>query len=163
MPGCATRCTTFSKNSIEDAWTDIRYHFGPRVSWSTEAGSIAVTDLEDWTDWATSNGVNTGDVDKFGKWLIWKCSYGTNNYGNLPTRIRDHEGISCIMCPYDSNSDPDRTRIWLGLESTDSLPTQTDHGEYYMKVSQRGSHWGFECTYSGCSYLSTTGHPYFHA
>ena len=161
MPGCITRCTSFSKDSIDEAWEDIRYHFGPRTA--EVSGELYTEDIAYWTDWATSKGVSVSDVNTFGKWLIWKCSYGTNNYGNLPTRIRDHEGVSCVMCPYDSNSDPDRTRIWLGLENTDPLPTQNDHSIYYMRVKQRGSVWGWECTNPNCQYKLDNGIAYFHA
>jgi len=168
MPGCATRCTTFSRTSIQAAWTDIRYHFGPRhIEWSTTSGTLPYVDVTTWTEWATSKSVDSADVTRFGKWLIWYLSYGTAEYGNLPTRIRDHVGISCIPCPYDSRSDATRTRLWLGLEDTDPLPTQSDHtvsGEgYYMKVKQRGNIWGFECSDPNCPYLVANGQAYFHA
>lgn len=163
MPNCATRCTTFSKESIEAAWTDIRGHFGPRVDWSTDSGSLAATDVTTWEEWATAKGINTEDVTKFGKWLIWYLSYGTTEYGNLPTRIQDHVGISCIPCPYSTDSTEARTIIWLGLEDTDPIPTQSDHTIYYMKVTQRGNSWGFECTDPNCPYLISNGQPYFHA
>ncbi len=163
MPGCATRCTTFRTDTMENAWTDIREHFGPIVAWSTDAGSLARTDVLTWEAWATSKGISINDVGMFGKWLVWKCGYGTVEYGNLPTRVRDHEGISCIPCPYSDSSDATRTRIWLELEESDPLPTQTDHGDYYMKVTQRGNIWGFECTDPACPYLVVNGHSYFHA
>lgn len=158
MSGCVTKCTTYRTDTIDHAWSDIRDHFGPIVNTSS---SIYATDISEWNTWAAANGVDpVTDVDKFGKWLIWKCSYGTTNYGNLSTRIRDHEGISCIPCPYDSNGyDEDRSEMWLGFVPT----TTTDHGSYYMKVTQRGNIWGFECTYSGCPYKTENGYPYFHA
>lgn len=160
MPGCATRCTSFRTDTRDNAWLDIREHFGPR----TDVGSdVYNEDISDWNTWIAMSGGNPLDNVKFGKWLIWKCSYGTINYGNLPTRKRDHVGISCIMCPYDSNSEPDRTRLWLGLEETDPIPTQSDHDVNYMRVAQRGNVWGFECTDSNCPYLTETGHAYFHA
>lgn len=157
MPGCITKCTTFSTDTRENAWLDIRGHFGP----VTEVGSDVYTqDISEWTEWATANAVSTTDVAKFGRWLIWRCSYGTVNYGNLPTRKRDHVGISCIPCPFDSNNyDAVRSETWLGY-----IPTSLeDHGSYYMRVTQRGNVWGFECTYSGCPYQDDYGYPYFHA
>lgn len=164
MPGCVTRCTTFSRDSIEAAWTDIRAHFGPIVPWGD---SLSQVDVTTWEAWATSKGISTSDVNRFGKWLIWLLSYGTVEYGNLPTRIRDHVGISCIPCPYDLRASDIKTRLWLGLADTDPLPTKTDHtvgGEgHYMKVAQRGNVWGFECTDPNCSFLTTNGIPYFHA
>jgi hypothetical protein len=167
MPGCATKCTNFSRASIQAAWTDIRSHFGPILPWSTEVGSLAYTDVSTWNAWASSKGIDLGDVNTFGKWLIWLLSYGTVEYGNLPTRIRDHVGISCIPCPYDLRSSAAKTRIWLGLSETDPLPTQSDHtvsGEgHYMVVKNRGNVWGFECSDPNCPYLTSNGIPYFHA
>lgn len=162
MAGCVTRCTTFSRDSIQAAWTDIRGHFGPIVDWSTESGTLAATDVTTWTEWAVSNGIDPADVTKFGRWLIWYLSYGTVEYGNLPTRKREHEGISCLPCPYSTDATALRTRLMLGLEDTDPLPTQVDHGTYYMKVSGRGGVWGFECTSPSCPYYLDHGRPYFH-
>ena len=163
MPGCATKCTTYRRDTIENAWTDIRAHFGPIVAWSTEPNSLSGTDVIAWWGWATSKGIDVNDVDKFGKWLIWKCSYGTEDYGNLSTRKRGHEGISCVPCPYSDSSDDTRTRIWLGIDEQAPIPIQSAHGEYYMKVSQRGNSWGFECTSNVCSYFLTTGQRYFRS
>ena len=160
MPGCATRCTSFRRDTRDNAWLDIRAHFGP----ITDVGSdVYNADISEWNIWVAMSGINPLDVNKFGKWLIWKCSYGILNYGNLPTRKRDHVGISCIMCPYDSNFDSNGARIWLGLEETDPLPTRGDHGIYFMRVALRGNVWGFECTDPNCPHLSETGHIYFHA
>lgn len=160
MPGCATRCTSFRTDTRDHAWLDIRGHFGPVLDVGSD---VYNDDISEWNIWVATSGVNPLDVSKFGKWLIWRCSYGTINYGNLPSRKRDHVGISCIMCPYDSNSDPDRTRIWLGLEETDPLPTRGNHGIYYMRVASNGNVWGFECTYDGCLYLAEHGIRYFHS
>ena len=157
MAGCITRCTTYRTDSIANAWLDIRDHFGPRVSTNSD---VYIQDITEWTEWATQNSVDPVlNVSKFGNWLIWKCSYGTTNFGNLPTRNRDHIGISCIPCPYDSNNyDAVRSELWLGFTPT----TLVDHGIYFMKVSQRGSAWGFSCTYPGCIFQTENGHPYFH-
>jgi hypothetical protein len=156
MPGCITRCTTYRTDSIANAWLDIRGHFGPIVPVYSD---IYLADVGEWAAWAADNGINVIDVSRFGKWLIWKCSYGTTNYGRLPTKIRDHTGISCIPCPFDADSyDAVRAEVWLGY-----IPTSlSDHANYYMKVAHQGS-WGFECTYSGCPYLIEHGRPYFHA
>jgi len=158
MPGCLTKCTTFRIDNRNNAWLDVRGHFGPR----TQIGSsIHIEDMNEWTLWANDNGVDPiTEVDTFGKWLIWKCSMGTTDYGNLPTRKRDHVGISCIPCPFDSSDyDEVRSEIWLGY-----IPTSLeDHVDHYLRVAQRGTSWGFECTYSGCPYQDEYGYPYFHA
>ena len=158
MPGCISRCTTYRTDNRENAWLDIRDHFGPRVQVGSD---IYVTDMNEWTLWANENGVDpVTDVIKFGKWFIWRCSIGTTDYGNLSSRSREHTGISCIPCPFSSvDYDKDRSELWLGYTPT----TLSDHGNYYMRVAQRGSSWGFECTYSGCPYKMDNGHPYFHA
>ena len=155
MPGCITRCTTFRTDSIANAWTDIREHFGPRVP---VGSAIYLRDIAEWTSWAASYGISDLNVNKFGNWLIWKCSNGTVNYGNLATRIHDHTGISCVPCPFDSNNyDVIRSESWLGYTPTSLV----DHSNFYMKVKYHGS-WGFECTYSGCPYQIEHGRPYFH-
>ena len=120
---------------------------------------LYIADINEWTAWASTNGVNTADVIKFGKWLIWLCLYGTANYGNLPSDTKnDHIGHCWAACPFDSNCyDAVRSESWLGYTPT----TLSNHGNYYMKTMYHGS-WGMECTYSGCPYLIENGRPYFH-
>lgn len=154
MTGCLARCTDYRIDSIVNAWTDIRDHFGPRVSVGSE---IYQTDITEWTEWALVNNTSTSDVQKFGKWLIWKCSNGTVNYGNLPSRKRDHTGKCFAPCPFDSNTDVIRSEAMLGYTPA----SLSDHGSYYLKVIYHGR-WGFECTYSGCPYLIEYGRPYFY-
>lgn len=156
MPGCLTRCTTYRSDSIANAWVDIREHFGPKVP---VGSTIYIDDVNEWVVWASDNGINTLDANKFGKWLIWKCSVGTTNYGNLPSNKKHtHVGVCHASCPFDSNNyDEIRSESWLGY-----IPTSlADHGKFYMKTMYHGS-WGMECTYSGCPYLIEHGRPYFH-
>jgi hypothetical protein len=121
---------------------------------------LYTTEISQWNVYAAEKGYDPVlDVSVFGKWLIWLCSYGTTNMGNLPTRVRDHVGVSCIACPYDTGSDSERSELWLG----EPVGLQNDHGIYYMRVAQRGNKWGFECTFDGCPYLLDNGHRYFHA
>jgi len=160
MPGCITRCTNFRTSSINNAWIDIRYHFGPRTE---DIGSeLYIEDISGWNIFAAEKNLDpVTNVKIFGKWLIWKCSYGTDNLGNLATRIRDHEGISCIRCPFDSvDYDPVRSEAWLGYVPNNS--ELTDHGNFFMRVSQVGASWGFECTYDSCYYNLINGHRYFN-
>ena len=165
MAVCSCKCPTYRRDSIQHAWEDIRACFGPGgVEWSTDPDSLSETDVATWAAWALVNGKSINDVDFFGKWFIWKLMYGTNNYGNLPSsRIRDHEGISCVPCPYSLDSSDLNTRLWLGLDDVDPIPTRNEHGEYYMRVSSRGSRWGFECTYSGCVYYLNNNKIYFNS
>ena len=160
MPGCVKRCTDFRTDTRDNAWLDIRDHFGPRVG---IAHAVYTSDMDAWNAWAVAHSVDPMNIVRFGKWLIWKCSFGTDNNGNLPTRLRDHTGISCILCPYDEESDAIRTRLWLGLEDIDPIPTQSDHDTYYMRVAQRGNQWGFECTDPNCPFFLSNGTRYFHA
>jgi hypothetical protein len=132
--------------------------------YQTELYNIDLDNYSGWlSDWNAEHGGVVGGNDlldstqRFGKWMVWRCVNGTVNYGNLQSRKRDHVGLSCALCPYDSSANDIRVINMLG-----SIPTQVDHGMYYMKVTQRGSVWGFECTYSGCPYLIENGHPYFY-
>lgn len=156
MAGCLSGCPSFRTDSVQSAWEDIRDFFGPRTS---VGSSRYIEDLSYWNIYAAEKSLDpVTDVSTFGKWLIWKCKYGSNNYGNLPTRVRDHEGVSCVPCPYSTDSSDVRSLLWLGSEPT----LKNDHGSYYMKVSQRGSVWGWECTNPNCQYKLDTGNIYFH-
>jgi len=159
MGNCFNRCPEFRIDNRENAWLDIRGSFGPRNA--IIGSEVYNSDISEWVPWALLNSADPiSDVERFGKWLIWKCTYGTTNYGNLPTRNRNHIGISAIPCPYDSSKyDEIRSELWLGF-----VPSITsDHGVNYMKVSQRGNVWGFECTYSGCPFSIDNGYQYFNA
>lgn len=157
MPTCSTRCPKYSTDSIINAWLDIRDHFGPSVSVGDD---LYVEDIGDWTAWALTNNVSALDVVKFGRWLIWKCSFGTTDYGRLPSsRRHDHVGHCWAPCPFDSNTyDAIRSEVWLGYTPT----SLSNHGNFYMKNAYSGR-WGLECTYSGCPYLIEHGRPYFYA
>jgi len=124
-------------------------------------------DVEEYYFWVSAwNSAHGGGVvdslDRFGKWLIWRLSIGTAEYGNLPVhKVNNHVGIQCVPCPYDdvSVSSDERSETWTG-----SVPaTRASHGDYYMKVASRGASWGFECTSDLCPYFLQTGYRYFHA
>ena len=120
---------------------------------------LYLEDQTDYLNWFSSAPPDVVDtVEQFGKWMNWRLSIGTTAMGNLPQRKRDHEGVSCAPCPYDTQADDVRSEIMLG-----SVPSKVDHDIYYMRVAQRGTSWGFECTYSGCPYLLANGVPYFYA
>ena len=160
MPGCLG-CPTSNSITIEGVWVDFRNHYGPTIAGmsTTYRDELYAEDLSYYVEWADAHGV-VNPLDNyrvFGKWFAWKLMYGTNDFGNLPVRKRDHIGLSCAPCPYDSNCDVIRAENMLG-----SVPAQTDHEIYYMRITSRGNVWGFECTYSGCQYLIDTGDVYFY-
>lgn len=169
MPGCLG-CPTSSSTTISGVWTDFRFHYGPNpdnmgteINGSTYRDILYSEDLADYSEWALAHGManplNDSNYKVFRDWFSWKLMFGSNSGGELPTRIRDHVGISCAPCPYDTNCDNIRAAHMVGSVP----PSRNDHGIYYMKIEQRGAVWGFVCTYSSCPYLLSTGHAYFYA
>lgn len=167
MPGCLFKCPDITNTSLRAAWDSARDHYGPRSDAmnTAYADSLYATDLADFVEWVSDSNTSHGtthdasDPVLFAKFINWRLSIGTTALGNLPQRIREYEGISCIPCPYDTASSSDRSMIWLGF-----LPaSQVSHSIYRMKVTQRGNVWGFECTHDGCPYLVANGIRYFHA
>lgn len=168
MAGCLYRCPTISGATFEEKWDSLRDHYGPRT-WATTAvrSEKYSNDLAEFIEWANNLGKNASDANLFGRWLNWKLSIGSQNYGNLSTRVRDgHTGIRCIPCPYDTMPDTvtdsaawdERSNLWLGF-----VPgTRVDHSGGYMRVAQHGSVWGFECTSDSCPHFTSTGKRYFH-
>lgn len=163
MPGCLYRCPDVNDSSLYTSWSGTRDHYGPKPNAMTDEkhDALYAEDLGDYITWADDTGRDSDPYDPslFQKFLNWKLSIGTTNYGNLPQRKREHTGISCIPCPYDTDSSAERSEYWLG----EPVGTQVDHGEHYMRVANRGRIWGFECTYSGCPYEVANGRPYFYA
>lgn len=165
MTRCLDRCPALDTSTHLTAWTDARTNYGPHPQSLIDADRLDLynEDLGEYSDWLTDwntthSGTLTDTPQRFGEWLIWRFNVGTTANGNLPQRKRDHVGISCVTCPYDTQADDVRSTNMLG-----SVPSKVDHGIYYMKVAQRGTSWGFECTYSGCPHLSVNGVPYFYA
>lgn len=158
MADCRNLCPSFRTDNRNNAWLDIRDAFGPVVPIGS---SVHTNDINEWVLWASANSIDpVTDVAAFGNWLIWRCKFGTVNYGNLPSRNRNHEGIVGIPCPYDSTDyDEIRSELWLGFVPS----TLADHGNHYMEVSQRGNVWGFQCTYPGCPFTIDNGYQYFNA
>lgn len=162
MPGCLG-CPVSYSTTISGVWCDFREHYGPRPG-SMNASyrdELYTQDLVYYVEWADIHGIvdplNDSNYNVFSKWFGWKLMFGSNSGGNLPTRLRDHVGLSCAPCPYDTNCDDIRATNMVG-----SVPAQTDHEIYYMRITSRGNVWGFECTYSGCQYLIDTGDVYFY-
>ena len=161
MSGCLNRCPEIDNVDLYNAWASLRDNYGPRPESMTPTyrNSLYTTDLTDFISWANDHGQDPADPNLFGKFMNWKLSVGTNAFGNLPQRVREYVGISCVPCPYDTASSADRSEIWLGAP----VSTQVSHGIYRMKISQHGSKWGFVCTFSGCPFEIDNGRPYFHA
>lgn len=111
--------------------------------------------------------MNICDDDTLTPQEKWKKLYGTDNFGNLPQyKATQHKGKSFAPCPYSTQSPELRTRHMLNLTMSGTLPLTVDHTGsdgivYYMKTNSRVS-WGYECTFSGCPYLLSTGLPYFY-
>lgn len=163
MPGCLG-CPTSTSTTVSGIWTDFRNHYGPTIGGmsTTYRDELYAEDLAFYVEWANANGIadplNDSNYAVFRKWFSWKLTVGSNDQGRLSIRKRDHVGLSCAPCPYDTNCSDIRATHMVG-----SVPaTRDDHGIYYMKITSRGNRWGFECTYSGCSYLLDTGYKYFY-
>ena len=157
-------CPTSNSITIEGVWVDFRNHYGPTIAGmsTTYRDELYAEDLSYYVEWAGAHNVidplDDSNYRVFSKWFAWKLMYGTNSGGNLPVRLRNHVGLSCAKCPYDTNCDDIRAEHMVG-----SIPAvQTDHGKYYMTIEGHGSAWGFGCTYSGCPYLLDTGKNYFY-
>lgn len=101
----------------------------------------------------------------------WSQLYGTDAYGNLPQyKVLNHKGHSWHPCPYSTQCEPTRARMLLGLDviASGTLPPRVDHTDnngvvYYMKTALRGSIWGYECTFPGCTFSGSEGNKYFFA
>ena len=98
----------------------------------------------------------------------WKKLYGTEYFGNLPQyKVFDHVGHCYAPCPYDIDATDIRTRHLLDISLSGTLPLKVAHigsdsKHYYMKTSNSAGAWGYQCTFSGCPYLLSTGVPYFY-
>ena len=166
MPGCKPIVKTIEGTNREK-WEYVRtFYFGDREETRDASDPARIeeelyldtTFLEDQGEWTA----NYSHVP-FEKFMQWYYEMGTYKYGNLPDwKQDDHVGHSYATCPYDSASSDVRTRIMLGLEITDSLPTRNAHGDYYLQTESRGSRWGYKCTFSGCPYYTTYGRRYFY-
>jgi hypothetical protein len=158
------KCPTSNNTTISGVWEDFRDCCGPRPGSMNTARKEELynEDLDFYSVWALNQGIaeplNDSNYKVFGKWFSWKLTMGTNSGANLPMRIRDHVGISCVLCPYDTHCPDLRAEHMTG-----GVPAvQSDHGDYYMRVESRGSKWGFACTFSDCPYFISTGRVYFY-
>lgn len=160
MRGRDKYCITVSGTTNEEMWYEIADVLGPTLS---NRDDRMVDDIAAYDAWVALNG-----SVPFDKWLIWKYRVGTDRYGNLPEdkKYDGKNGHCWNPCPYSTQCSDLKTRLMLGLDNTDPLPTKTDHTlgntTYYMRTSSRGPRWGFECTFSGCTHYIVEGQKYFY-
>ena len=155
-------CITASGTTTEEIWKEVRSQLGPTNVDDPNMVELYNHDLQEYTDWISGHG-----SVPFDKWLIWRIRVGTSRYGNLPKdKERDGKIGHCwAPCPYSTQSTELRTRHLLRLSDSDSLPIKVDHTSggitYYMTTSARGSLWGYECSYIGCTHYILNGQKYF--
>ena len=147
----------------QDIWLTIRNVLGPVPDMSNQLFiDLRDRDFADYQHYiATYGGTAT-----FKQWFMWKLTTGSSIYGSLGRTLKNtHEGHCYAPCPYSVSCDEARTRIMLKLSDTDPLPIQVSHTigstDYFLKSSNRGSIWGYECTCPNCSFLLATGKKYF--
>lgn len=151
MSNCCPPCVEEYAGTNREKWEYVASIYFPGVLQSSES-VIAAAFQEDWDAYQAS-----GTDAIFEKWLQWKYEVGTDTYGNLPQhRKSEHVGHCFAPCPYSSDCDDVRTRHMLGLDDADPLPTRVSHTSgnmtYYMQTANRGSKWGYECTFINCSF-----------
>lgn len=163
MRGRDKYCITVSGTTNQEMWREIRDVLGPTPPTTSGIEVVMNSDIAEYNTWVA----DYGSVP-FDKWLIWKLRVGTDRYGNLPAdKKQDGKVGHCWnSCPYSTQSSDLRTRIKLGLEDTDPLPTKTDHtiGDttYFMRTVARGARWGYECSCPSCAYFILNGQKYFY-
>jgi hypothetical protein len=172
MAGCKVGCIQITEPMTNrEIWDYVRtFYFGDFVDTRHIADPARVAyELyldsefsEDETKWSSVYG-----HVKFERFLQWKYTYGTTQYGNLPEHKKSkHVGHCYAPCPYSTQSDDMRTRLMLGLPINAVVPTKVDHtvgGKiYYMRTEGRGTSWGYECTFPSCPYYLANGERYFH-
>jgi len=167
MRGRDKYCITTS-GTIDQQWEQIRDVLGPtpaNIPSLTGVSGLREIDKAAYYDWEA---IPQNNGKPFDKWLIWKIRVGTDRHGNLPAdkKLDGKVGHCWAPCPYSTQSSDLRTRHLLGLDSSDPLPSKTDHSSggttYFMQNIVRGSRWGYECTYPACNYYIDNGKKYFY-
>jgi len=96
----------------------------------------------------------------------WEEMYGTTLSGNLPQHKKHHHvGHKWAPCPYDTDARCNNLRKdhLLGIVPVGTAHTDVNGKEHYMTTAQRGTAWGFECTFDDCPYYIATGQRYFYS
>lgn len=157
-------CITTIGVTKEEIWKEIRSVKGPvPLDGYQPHIDLMMDDIAEYNNYLTSYGVGT----PFKKWLLWKLETGSTIYGNFPENKKfSHVGHCFSPCPYDSDCDEIRVRVLLGLTEADPLPVRVTHivgtTSYFMETTNRGSKWGYQCTFPGCSFFLSTGTKYFY-
>lgn len=163
MRGRDKYCITVSGTTNQEMWQEIRDVLGPTPALLPELLDLMNDDIAEYNDWIAEYG-----TVPFDKWLIWKLRVGTDRYGNLPEdkKLDGKDGHCWQPCPYSTQCSDNRTRMLLKLSDSDPLPTKVDHTNggttYFMRTSARGSRWGYECNYVGCTHFILNGQKYFY-
>jgi len=172
MPGCTPPCVEIKLGwSDRQKWNYVKNLYQPNYTIDSngdEADPRAIDDEARIADFVTWDGQYNDDhttwityysSTPFEKWLQWQYEIGTTVYGNLPQHKKsEHKGHCWMPCPYTSITDSSVERsetMWSGSGAPEL--SRVAHGIYYMKTQARGSVWGYECTFDGCSYLESTG------
>lgn len=152
-------CVNITGTSNEEVWAEIREVYGPKpVAGSAGTISLMNADIAEYEQFL----IDSGRSVSFYKWLLWRLTTGTANYGNLSDNKKVKKvGHLYTLCPYDTQCDDLRAEHMLG-----GIPTQVTHEvsgvHYYMTNTARGNIWGYACTFPGCPFNITNGKPYFY-
>lgn len=97
---------------------------------------------------------------------VWEYIHGTTHLNNLPDHKKHlHEGHCWTPCPYSAQADNARREVMLGTATpAEGINDHNVSGDqtYYMKTHNKGTAWGFECTFDNCPYYTTHGKRYFY-
>ena len=174
---CNNRCPTISATTVSGVWSELRDYYGPSMS-ADYRDELYGIDVGEFITWTIEKSPILLDPDPehsdnsalFGRWFNWRLSIGTTDYGNLPqNKAKNHEGISCSPCPYDTKPTDmsqyewdRRLNIWIGGAPEWAPISHVDSGKhYYLKIASRGNVWGLECTYPDCPYNDIYKCSYF--
>jgi hypothetical protein len=153
---CGNYCDTIVSGTVNEQWAALQEKFGAN-------GETFADEYAAWQIWSSAH--PSSDATWF-TWLRWKYTYGTENYGNLPSyKKSEHTGNCFTPCPYSIQATDIGSTIMLGGIPAGAL-TKNDHvineRVYYMRVAANGSVWGYECTFDNCPYYTVYGKRYFY-
>lgn len=181
MPNCKPPCVGIINGTTRQKWNYVRNLY--QSSYTLASGTYDYYDDRDPLDPArVADELSYAEMYQadlsywlsyyssipFEFYLQWRYQYGTRVYNNLPQpNYLNNVGHCWMPCPYSTECSDDRTRLMLGLSSSDPLPPKTSHTlldgrKVYLKMSAVSSSWGFECKFDGCPYYIANGSRYFY-